>query len=78
ANRSGERAAADAGEVLARLGTSPDLQLILDGGRVAGGVASTVVDCATGPARILRTGAIADDLLAAVLDEAELEHHLRG
>jgi L-threonylcarbamoyladenylate synthase len=77
ANRSGEPAATDAGEVLDQLGGSADLELILDGGRVSGGVASTVVDCATGPARILRAGAITVDELAAVLDEAELDHRLR-
>lgn len=78
ANRSGEPAATGAGEVLDQLGASADLELILDGGRVPGGVASTVVDCANGPARILRAGAISVEALAAVLDDAELEHHLRG
>ncbi|MEO8228213.1 MAG: L-threonylcarbamoyladenylate synthase [Chloroflexota bacterium] len=78
ANRSGEAAATDAAQVLDQLGDSADLELILDGGPVPGGVASTVVDCAAGPARILRAGAITVDALAAVLDEAELEHRLRG
>ncbi len=54
ANRSGEPPATDAAEVLAGLGGSPELDLVLDGGRVPGGVASTVVDCTGGPARILR------------------------
>jgi L-threonylcarbamoyladenylate synthase len=78
ANRSGEAAATDAGQVLDQFATSTDLELILDGGRVSGGVASTVVDCASGPARILRAGAISIDALAAVLDDADLEHRLGG
>ncbi len=78
ANRSGEPPATDASAVLDQLGASADLELILDGGPVAGGLASTVVDCASGPARILRAGAISVDALSAVLDDAELEHRLRG
>ena len=77
ANRSGDPPATDAAEVLAGLGRSPELDLVLDGGRVPGGVASTVVDCAGGPARILRPGAIPTAVLAAVLDDAEIEHRLR-
>lgn len=77
ANRSGEAPAVSAADVLAQLGDSADLAVILDGGPAAGGVPSTVVDCAGGPARILRAGAISAEALAAVLDEAELEHHLR-
>jgi L-threonylcarbamoyladenylate synthase len=76
ANRSGEPPAVLASEVLAQLGGSVDLAIVLDGGRAPGGVASTVVDCASGPPRLLRTGAIAVAALAAVLDEAELEHRL--
>ncbi len=77
ANRSGDPPAVSAADVVAQLGDSPDLAVILDGGSGVGGVASTVVDCASGPPRILRAGAIAAETLAAVLDEAELEHHLR-
>ena len=76
ANRSGEPPATDAAEVLAQLGGSPELDLVLDGGPVPGGVASTVVDCAGGPARILRRGTIPTEVLAAVLDDAEIEHRL--
>jgi tRNA A37 threonylcarbamoyladenosine synthetase subunit TsaC/SUA5/YrdC len=36
-----------------------------------------VVDCAAGPPRILREGAIPAEVLAAALDEAELAHRLR-
>lgn len=77
ANRSGEPPAISAGEVLAQLGDRPGVALVLDGGPAAGGVASTVVDCAAGPPRILRVGAIPADVLAATLDEAELVHRLR-
>ena len=76
ANRSGEPPATDAAEVLAQLGGSPELDLVLDGGPVPGNVASTVVDCAGGPARILRRGTIPTEVLAAVLDDAEIEHRL--
>jgi L-threonylcarbamoyladenylate synthase len=78
ANRSGEPPAISAAEVVSQLGDSPDLAVVLDGGPAGGGVASTVVDCAIGPPRILRAGAIAVDVLAAVLDEAGIEHALRG
>jgi L-threonylcarbamoyladenylate synthase len=77
ANRSGQPPATDAADVLSQLGDSPDLAVILDGGVAPGGVASTVVDCASGPPRILRAGTIAADILAAVLDEAGLKHRLR-
>jgi L-threonylcarbamoyladenylate synthase len=77
ANRSGEPDAIDAAGVLARLGHALDLAIVLDGGPARGGVPSSVVDCSAGPARLLRAGAIPLDALAAVLDEAELEHRLR-
>ncbi|MGZ8501910.1 MAG: L-threonylcarbamoyladenylate synthase [Candidatus Limnocylindrales bacterium] len=77
ANRSGEPPARSAGAVLAQLGDRPGVALVLDGGPAAGGVASTVVDCADGPPRILRVGAIPADVLAAILDEADLSHRLR-
>ena len=65
ANRSGEPNAATAADVLEQL--SGRIELILDGGRVPGGVPSTVVDC-TGPfPQVLREGPIsAADILAAV------------
>jgi L-threonylcarbamoyladenylate synthase len=78
ANRSGEPPADSAQGILARLGDAPGVALILDGGPAAGGVASTVVDCSSGPPRILREGAISAEVLAATLDEAELAHRLRG
>ncbi len=76
ANRSGEPPAVLARDVLAQLGASADLAIVLDGGPAPGGVASTVVDCASGPPRLLRSGAIPAEVLAAVLDEADLEHRL--
>lgn len=76
ANRSGEPPATDAAGVIAQLGDATDLAIVLDGGLAAAGVASTVVECSGGPARVLRPGAISSEALAAVLDEAGLEHDL--
>jgi L-threonylcarbamoyladenylate synthase len=56
ANKSGGADPADAKTVQRAIGGQIDL--ILDGGRVALGVPSTVIDCTTLPARILREGAI--------------------
>ena len=78
ANRSGVSPATDAVGVLAQLGGVADLDLVLDGGPAAGGIASTVVDCASGPPKIVRHGAIPAEALATVLDDADLEHRLRG
>ena len=65
ANRSGEPNALTAADVLAQL--AGRIELVLDGGRVPGGVPSTVVDC-TGPTpKILREGPVtAADIAAAV------------
>jgi len=76
ANRSGADPAIDAAGVLDQLGAVGDLEIVLDGGTAAGGVASTVVACTGGPPRLLRPGAIGVDALAAVLDEAEIAHDL--
>jgi L-threonylcarbamoyladenylate synthase len=56
ANKSGGADPSDARTVQKAIGGQIDL--ILDGGRVALGVPSTVIDCTTEPARILREGAI--------------------
>jgi L-threonylcarbamoyladenylate synthase len=56
ANKAGGADPADAKTVQKAIGGQIDL--ILDGGRVALGVPSTVLDCAGQPARILREGAI--------------------
>jgi L-threonylcarbamoyladenylate synthase len=74
ANRSGEPDALDAAAVAANIGGSVDL--IVDGGRVPGQLASTVVDCTTTRPRLLRLGAIAPEVLAAALDVAGLGHDL--
>ena len=58
ANLSGEPDALEAAAVLAQLGGRVDL--ILDGGRTRGAVASTVVDCTKRPVAILREGALGE------------------
>jgi L-threonylcarbamoyladenylate synthase len=56
ANVSGEANPLASRDVLEQLGGR--IELILDGGTVAGGVPSTVVDCTRQPLQILRAGAI--------------------
>lgn len=46
----------------------PELAAVVDGGRVPGGVASTVVDLSVTPARVLRNGPIEHSDLAALLE----------
>lgn len=68
ANKSGQPDARSAADVLAQLGEA--LDLVLDGGQVAGGTPSTVVDVsgtAGAAPRILRAGAIPADRIRAVL-----------
>jgi len=72
ANRSGEADARDAQEIAERLGSS--LALVLDGGPIRGGPASTVVDCTLDWPSILREGAIPSEAIAAALTEAGLAH----
>ncbi len=72
ANRSGEPSALDAATVVDTLGHA--LGLVLDGGPSAGGVASTVVDCSAGRPQIVRAGAIGADVIAQLLDEADVAH----
>jgi L-threonylcarbamoyladenylate synthase len=72
ANRSGEADARDAQEILERLGDS--LALVLDGGPIRGGPASTVVDCTLEWPSILREGAIPPAEIAAALTAAGLDH----
>ena len=45
----------------------PDVPLVLDGGETPGGLASTVVDLASTPPRIVRPGVIGADALRAVV-----------
>ena len=74
ANLSGKPDARDAEEVAATLGEA--IALVLDGGPIRGGPASTVVDCTTDRPAILRSGAIDPSVLARVLDEAGIQHAL--
>jgi L-threonylcarbamoyladenylate synthase len=70
ANRSGEREARDASEIVERLGQAIDL--VLDGGPASGGPPSTVID-ATGEAlRVIRDGAIGRATLREVVRSAGL------
>ncbi|MCC7359947.1 MAG: threonylcarbamoyl-AMP synthase [Anaerolineales bacterium] len=69
ANRSGEPNAATAQDVLEQL--TGRIELVLDGGRVPGGVPSTVVDC-TGPfPKVLREGPIAAAAIEAAVNAGE-------
>jgi L-threonylcarbamoyladenylate synthase len=76
ANLSGQAEARDANEVAETLGDA--VALVIDGGPIRGGPASSVVDCTTDRPAILRSGAIDPSLLAAVLDEAGIPHAIEG
>jgi L-threonylcarbamoyladenylate synthase len=66
ANRSEQANPLDASQVLAQLGGR--IPLLLDGGRVPGGLPSSVVDC-TGPTpRLLRQGPIPLEAILAALE----------
>lgn len=69
ANLSGEEPACDAVELsdalLAHVG------LVIDAGRCPGGVASTVIDVASSPPRLLREGAISADELRVIVPNLE-------
>ena len=58
ANRSGEPETLDADDVAVAFADSDEPAATLDGGRVPGGVASTVLDLAGPKARLLREGAL--------------------
>lgn len=65
ANVSGEPDTLDADDVLIAFATQADeLAAVVDGGRVPGGVASTVLDLSAQPASILREGPISREMLA--------------
>jgi L-threonylcarbamoyladenylate synthase len=69
ANISDEPDTLDADDVLIAFATQADaLAAVVDGGRVPGGVASTVLDLTAAPARILREGPIGRDQLAPVVE----------
>ncbi len=65
ANLSGQPSSVTADEVEAALGDAVDL--ILDGGRCPGGVASTVIDLTVDPPRIVRPGPIRWEDMAPLL-----------
>jgi L-threonylcarbamoyladenylate synthase len=65
ANRSGQGNPTTAAEVQDELGGR--IPLIIDGGPVMGGVASTVVDVSVSPPRVLREGAVPARLIEAAL-----------
>lgn len=71
ANISDQPETLDADDVLIAFATQQDrLSAVVDGGRVPGGVASTVVDLTVEPARVLRSGPITPEQLAAVVQVA--------
>ena len=76
ANRSGEPDAQDAAEIAARLGDA--IALVIDGGPIRGGPASTVVDCTARLPVVLRAGAIPPATIAAALDVAGIAHDIPG
>jgi L-threonylcarbamoyladenylate synthase len=65
ANLSGQSNPLSAEDVLSQLDTRIDL--ILDGGKVTGGIPSTIVDCSVEPPVITRHGAISDEDIFAEL-----------
>ena len=65
ANRSGEPNALTAEDVLAQL--AGHIELVLDGGRVPGGVPSTVVDCTAASPVVLREGPVTAADIALVM-----------
>ena len=65
ANVSGFPEARDAAGIVAQLGDA--VTLVLDGGPAHGGPASTVIDCAVEPPRILRIGAVPIAAIESVL-----------
>ena len=72
ANVSGELDARDAQEIAARLGDA--VALVIDGGPIHGGPASTVVDCTWDLPVIRREGAIPAELIVEELERARLLH----
>jgi L-threonylcarbamoyladenylate synthase len=69
ANVSDEPDTLDADDVLIAFATQPDLlAAVVDGGRVPGGVASTVLDLSVDPARVLRPGPIDSEQLGRLVE----------
>lgn len=65
ANLSGKANPLSVADVMAQLNGKIDL--ILDGGKVSGGVPSTIVDCSVEPPVILRHGAISDEDILSII-----------
>ena len=65
ANRSGQPPCSTAEEVMEALGE--DIDLILDGGKTAGGKGSTVLDVTTDPPVVVREGIVSRDALRPFL-----------
>ena len=76
ANLSGEPDLPDAQAIADTLGDA--IALVIDGGPIQGGPASTVVDCTRERPRVLREGAIPAWLLAETLERAGHRHAIRG
>jgi L-threonylcarbamoyladenylate synthase len=76
ANLSGGPDARDADAVATLLGDA--VALVIDGGPIRGGPASTVVDCVVDRPVIRRAGAIEQAVLAGALDEAGIAHDIAG
>ncbi len=76
ANVSGEPDARDAAEVAELLGDA--IALVIDGGPIHGGPASTVVDCTLDLPWIPREGAIAVALIVEALEGAGLRHAIQA
>jgi L-threonylcarbamoyladenylate synthase len=76
ANLSGEPDARDAREIAERLGDA--LALVLDGGPIRGGPASTVIDCSVARPVVRRAGAIPPADIAEVLEAAGIAHAVGG
>jgi L-threonylcarbamoyladenylate synthase len=69
ANVSGEPPTLDADDVLIAFATQQsELDAVIDGGRVPGGIASTVMDLTVSPARIVRDGPIPRDQLERIIE----------
>ncbi len=67
ANRSGEPETYEADDVLIAFADTDLVTAVVDGGRVPGGVASTVLDVTADPPRVLREGPVTRERLAEVV-----------
>ena len=67
ANRSGEPETYEASDVLVAFADTDLLDAVLDGGRVPGGVASSIVDLSVNPPRLLREGPVSRAELEAAI-----------